>query len=307
MTHGPVPTVSIGLAVYNGANYLAGAIESILDQTYTDFELIVSDNASTDETPAIIERYAAKDPRIRVHRNEVNIGGARNENLTFEMSCGKYFRLAAHDDLCAPTLLEACVDVLEADPGIVVCYTGSVHIDDEGAVTDTKLLKRGMALRPSDRFREISARRHDCEPMYGLIRSDALRSVRPQGNYVDADRVLLSELALRGRFLELPVPLFYKRFHAKNAYIDWNARMAWYNPTEKTRIALPLWLAFRGLLSGVFRAPISTTEKLRCMGVATGWALSNWKRLAKDVAVAGWLLTRPRHKRAWPEGAYNWE
>ena len=78
--------MSIGLAVYNGEKYLAEAIESLLAQTFRDFELIISDNASTDGTAEICERYAARDPRIRYSRNTTNIGGANNENLTFSMA-----------------------------------------------------------------------------------------------------------------------------------------------------------------------------------------------------------------------------
>ncbi|MEZ4707760.1 MAG: glycosyltransferase, partial [Caldilineaceae bacterium] len=80
------PKVSIGLAVYNGEDYLSEAIESILNQSFSDFELIISDNASTDRTTAICEAYAAQDARIRYHRNETNIGGANNENLTMQMA-----------------------------------------------------------------------------------------------------------------------------------------------------------------------------------------------------------------------------
>ena len=131
------PTVSIGLAVYNGENYLALAIESVLAQTFTDFELIISDNASTDHTPEICAEYAAKDNRIRYHRNSSNIGATRNENLTFAMSRGKYFRWLGHDDLCAPDQLAACVAVLESDPTVVLCHSEVVEIDDDGNRTGT--------------------------------------------------------------------------------------------------------------------------------------------------------------------------
>src|SRR5262245_52473779 len=96
------PTVSIGLAVYNGGQYLAQAIESILGQSYADFELIISDNASTDETETICRSYVARDERIRYSRNATNIGGARNENLTTTLARGRYFRWAAHDDYLEP-------------------------------------------------------------------------------------------------------------------------------------------------------------------------------------------------------------
>src|SRR5262245_57216615 len=94
-----VPRVSIGLPVYNGAKYLAEAIDSLLEQTFSDFELIISDNGSTDATPAICEEYAAKDGRIRFLRQEINRGLAWNWNCVLEESRGAYFKWAACDDL----------------------------------------------------------------------------------------------------------------------------------------------------------------------------------------------------------------
>ena len=103
------PKVSIGLPVYNGERYLREALDSILGQTFRDFELIICDNASTDETAAICADYAARDPRIRYHRQTHNIGATANFNHTFELARGAYFKWAAHDDVLAPTWLEKCV------------------------------------------------------------------------------------------------------------------------------------------------------------------------------------------------------
>ncbi len=126
------PRVSVGLAVYNGENYLREAIDSILAQTFTDFELILSDNASTDKTQEICLEYAAKDKRIRYYRNDQNIGGIRNQIRTVELSRGEYYKLAAHDDVCAPDFLEKCVEVLDRDPSVVLCYPKTKIIDENG-------------------------------------------------------------------------------------------------------------------------------------------------------------------------------
>ncbi len=152
---GASPTISIGLPVWNGARYLADAIESILSQTFTDFELIISDNASTDDTAQIAQNFAERDRRIRYHRNEENIGGARNENLTFELSRGRYFRLSAYDDLVEPTLLERCVETLEQDPDAVLCFPETLVIDERGEVTHAEANTRGTASSPSQRFANL--------------------------------------------------------------------------------------------------------------------------------------------------------
>src|SRR3984957_9664125 len=104
-TAGSPPRVSIGLPVYNGEKWLAQSVDSLLSQTFSDFELIICDNASTDGTDAICRRYAEQDQRVRYIQNAENIGGMLNANLSFGVARGEYFRWAAHDDRCEPTLL----------------------------------------------------------------------------------------------------------------------------------------------------------------------------------------------------------
>ena len=93
-----VPRVSIGLPVLNGEKYVAEALDAILAQSFLDFELIISDNASTDATPDICADYARRDARIRLHRHPSNLGAAPNFNFVFQRSRGEYFKWAAHDD-----------------------------------------------------------------------------------------------------------------------------------------------------------------------------------------------------------------
>lgn len=93
------PMVSIGTPVYNGAKYLRKALDSLLEQTFTDFELIISDNASTDDTQAICEEYARRDSRIRYVRQSMNIGAAENFRFVQQQAKGEFFMWAAHDDL----------------------------------------------------------------------------------------------------------------------------------------------------------------------------------------------------------------
>ena len=92
-----IPKVSIGLPVFNGERYIRCAIDSILKQTFDDFELIISDNASEDRTAAICKGYEERDKRIHCHRFETNEGAARNYTAVFEMARGEYFKWAAYD------------------------------------------------------------------------------------------------------------------------------------------------------------------------------------------------------------------
>jgi glycosyltransferase involved in cell wall biosynthesis len=202
------PTVSIGLPVYNGDRYLAETIESILAQTYSDLELIICDNASTDATREICEQLAARDHRVRYHRNTENLGAARNFNRTVELARGKYFKWNGHDDPVPPNLLEHCVAVLERDPTVVIAY-GTPHPIDEherptrpGPLVAARLRPRlGLASRnPRIRYFACIAvpAGHPAGVNFGLIRSDALRRALPLGSFVSHDLPFLAEMTLRG-------------------------------------------------------------------------------------------------------------
>jgi glycosyltransferase involved in cell wall biosynthesis len=122
--------VSIGLPVFNGENYLEAAVDSILAQTFKDFELIISDNASTDRTQEICQRYCGRDSRVRYFRSEQNHGAAWNFNRVFELASGEYFKWAAHDDMIAPDFLQKCVAVLDEDPTVVLCHSQVQFINE---------------------------------------------------------------------------------------------------------------------------------------------------------------------------------
>jgi glycosyltransferase involved in cell wall biosynthesis len=301
---GAAPTVSICLPVFNGENYLAEAIESMLAQTFTDFELVITDNASTDRTEEICRKFADADGRVRYHRNERNVGGARNQAIAVDLSKGRYVRLSAHDDKMAPTHLEECLAVLEQRPDVVIVFTSTVVLDDVGAVVGGYHSTRGTGPTPSARFRELIFRDHNCDAIYGVIRGDALRSVRPMENFIDGDKVFLCRLAFHGPFLSIERPLFYKRFHPKNHVTNWRDRMAWYNPDAKGKASFPNWLELASFTTAVATAPIPVRERLRCGATTLHWVVRYSTKLAKDLLVAaGSLLPRRKSRQA----VYNWE
>ena len=302
------PLVSVGLAVYNGERYLAEAIDSILAQTFTDFELIISDNASTDATAEICRERARRDRRIRYSRNPVNIGGARNENLTVTLARGRYFRWAAHDDYLEPTLLERCVDVLERQPEVVICYTQVREIDSDS--NTLQIISRNNADSPSAamRFGRIILSGDFLEETYGLMRVDVLRTTRLQADYTASDRTLMAELSLHGRFHEVPEVLFAKRLHDKNVYVDWRTRLAWFAPDRAGAITFPWWAQWQDLWSTVARVDVAPATKLRCAGMVAVWTVVRAPKLAKDVAVALVMLVRGKQWRLRRYAAtQNWE
>jgi glycosyltransferase involved in cell wall biosynthesis len=302
------PRVSIGLAVRNGALYLQQAVNSILAQTFTDFELIICDNASTDSTEAICRAYAEQDARVRYWRNPQNIGGANNENLTFTKARGEYFRWAAHDDVLAPTLLEKCVAVLDSQPDVVLCYTEIIEIDDSNNQIKLTNRQKGVAAQPHQRLQELMYRDHTCEMTYGVIRTDVLRQTRLQQNYTDSDRTLLCELALYGRFHEIEEPLFYKRYHAANQYLDWRERMTWFKPGSQGDITFPNWLQFADMWATVDRGALSPAERMRCYLVTGRWSLRHSLRMGKEAAINGYMAVHNRQWRIQKHArVHNWE
>lgn len=303
-----IPRVSIGLAVYNGDKYLEEAIQSILNQTYRDFELIISDNASTDRTAEICEKYTLLDPRIRYFRNATNIGGANNENMTFQLSRGEYFRWAAHDDICAPDLIEKEVAVLDRDSSIVLCTSMIVEIDENGNHLRINSRNNGKSPKSYERFARIASSQDFLEETYGLMRAAILRKTRLQLNYTASDRTLMCEMSLYGRFYEVPEPLFYKRFHSGNVYLDWRTRMAWFDTGFVGKIVFPFWTQFLDYFVTIHRVPISQSEKLRCYFFMLGpWLWIYGKKMVKDILIGLYMLI---HSSEWRKKRYartnNW-
>jgi glycosyltransferase involved in cell wall biosynthesis len=285
---GRVPKVSVGLAVFNGEQYLEAAVDSILGQTFKDLELILSDNASTDRTEEICRRHAARDSRVRYVRNARNIGGANNENQTFRLARAPLFRWAAHDDLMEKQALERCVAVMDAHTEVTLCYTGVVVIDEHGTEHERFLPGKALDASPSRRFFDLYTLSHNCETSYGLMRSAVLRRTDLQLNYTDSDRTLLAELALHGPFWQVPEYLFRKRYHPRmstSQFSDWRARMAWFAPEGHDRRLSPYWLQFLHYLRIIRRVPLPLHERLSCLGLMVWWAARyrRWWAMFRDL------------------------
>lgn len=206
------PKVSIGLPVFNGEKYVGAAIESMLEQTFTDFELVISDNASTDRTESICRAWADRDPRIRYFRNDRNVGASANYTRVFERSRGEYFKWTAHDDVYAETYLEKCVAVLDHEPDTVLCHARRARINAEGELL--RIRPKGVDIvgpTPHERFRSALAGWYY---VWGLVRRDVLAQTKLLGAFVHHDFALISRLSLFGNIRELPKILCFFREHA---------------------------------------------------------------------------------------------
>jgi len=289
------PTLTIGLPVYNGQNYLEQAVRALLAQTYTDFELVISDNASTDQTSAMCAAFAAEDPRVRHVRHEENQGLIWNFNRAFELARGTYFKWSAHDDLLGPDFLRLCVEALEADPSLAVCCTTVAVIDAEGyelqpGVNEGDTVRDPLGVtRLRDRSgdergleSESIARRHRgvllestrCYEEFGVIRADAIRATPLREYYPGSEKVFLTELALQGKVKVLPEVAMFMRVHDDRLSSQAGSadRRALYLPPSGRRrrtLVPPQVRCAWGYWRAVWRQPMPLRDRLGCVANIT--------------------------------------
>jgi glycosyltransferase involved in cell wall biosynthesis len=280
----------VGLPVYNGARYLEAALTNLTSSDHDGLVVVVSDNASTDGTPDIIRTAARRDERIRSVRHDENVGANRNFNGLVQHCRTPYFKWAAVDDLVDPALLAASLDALEDDPHAVLAYGDPVLIDDDGyplsQVVETT--PRATQATPSARFADVLANEVWCTSVFGVMRSDVLRSTALLRPFYGADKVLLSELAVKGRFLRVE-PSFYRRCHdEQSTVLDAKAKAEWTAGRRSGRTPAVLQ-ATAAYLDVARRADAALTDRARMLG-----------------SVAGTTIRVDRLKKAFLPGPYNY-
>lgn len=291
------PHVSIGLPVYNGERYLKDTLDSILTQTFKDFELIISDNASNDSTELICRDYSAKDSRVRYYRNSKNLGAPNNFNRTVELSSGLYFKWAAYDDLIEPSFLEKAVSILDNDPTVILCHCKILVIDQNSKVIgncDDRALTKIASVKPHERFSDLISIRNPCWSIFGVMRADLLRLTPLHGDYIGADRNLLAELGLMGKIYEIQEYLFLRRDHPesytrrfceKRFAIDvknYDTQAAWWSKDKFTNF--PNWKDLSEFIRSIKRVKLGPKEKMLCYLQLFHWFFSEgWKFLWGDI------------------------
>lgn len=285
--------VSIGMPVFNGENYIEQALTSILNQSYEDFELIISDNHSTDSTEEICRNYANNDKRIKYFRNKENIGAARNYNRVFELAKGQYFKWASHDDIIAPTYLEKCVEVMDHEYQVVLCFPAICYIDEN----DTILYQQQGDLscvenRINKRLHQLISHQLKNNDIYwsvfGLIRRDILSCTDLIASYNASDQVLLLQLLLQGKFYQLPENLYFRREHPKASMTQFKSeqeRLKWFDPNIKKKIIFPHWNLFYKYLQSVQQSSIGSYAKLCCYFEVIRRFTFEWRTLAGEFKI----------------------
>lgn len=266
MTH--APRISVGLPVYNGAATIRQALDSLLAQSFGDFELIVSDNASTDSVGDIVREYARRDARVRYHQHPANIGANLNYSHVARLARGEYLKWAAAGDWCAPTFLERCVGALDADPEAVVAAPRTRLFEgDPGNARDYDHDLEVLDRMPLERLVRVTEGLYLNNAINGLIRMSALKRTRLIEPYMGADVVLMGHLAMLGRFLLVPEPLFYRRMEAETSTSlqDAAAKQRHHYPRPTARTLLQGWKRELGWFRAGVRAPMSLRQRAQVL------------------------------------------
>jgi glycosyltransferase involved in cell wall biosynthesis len=305
------PRVSLGMPVYNAQRFLREVLDSILAQTFTDFEFIISDNGSTDATEAICREYAARDQRVQYDPNDrTNHGPAWNYNRTEALSRGEFFKWCAADDLLAPTLIEKCVAALDADRGAVMAWPQTRVIDEDSKpIRDNTFVLPTDSESPARRFSaliNVKHKRHGAFEIFSLIRLKALRAFPRKGAYARADSVVLARLSLFGRFHLVQEYLFLNRDHRGRSVRSLPVRLSrgrsklskyigvgpipateWWDASKKGKIVFPEWRILKEYWTSPAMAPLSMGQKIGCWVRLVAFTLRILPKLVRDLIIAG--------------------
>ena len=213
MTNNSLPSVGIGLPVYNNAKYLSKTLDSLLNQTYPNITVYLSDDCSDDGTHDICESYAKKDDRIKYFRNEENLGANGNLEKVLSLASTDYFMFARGHEILSPDHIRDCVRILEEDKKVVLSFVTTQWIDETNKIISNKPIgyfdTRGFDV--VTRCALVFWGRLEC--FYGLTRTEVMKSIRFSENIIANDVIMLLEMALIGSFAHVRSGVRYRRYH----------------------------------------------------------------------------------------------
>jgi glycosyltransferase involved in cell wall biosynthesis len=289
------PRVTIGLPLYNGQRFVAQTLDSLLAQDFKDFEIVVSDNASTDASVTVVERYVQRDSRVRLLRQSVNLGANGNFSAVVHEARGEYFKWSTCSDLCNPGFLSSCVDLLDTQSDAVLAAPRTFIFTDDPARAQpypNDIEVRDAA--PSARFIRVNQTLKLNNAMNGLIRTHALRKLDPPiDHYIKADLVMISCLALQSAFHIAEGAHFFRRMDPQTAtsLMSVEDDRKHHYPVMSARALLPTWRLYLGWLRYIRQAPVAPAERHAAMRYVLH--MGRWERasFARDLlSAAGYLL-----------------
>jgi glycosyltransferase involved in cell wall biosynthesis len=269
------------------------AIECVQSQTFTDWELVISDNNSSDETVSICNDFASKDARIQVHKCDRNQGVAPNFNRVFELSRGKYFKWITHDDLFGPEFLQQCINELEIDETAVLVFPRVEHIDASRKIVraqqghDLSIIDQSPGRRIA-KFMQHAVQSTDIYwSLYGLMRRQAAADTRIMGFYSGMDQVFLLELALRGNLRQIQTERFLRREHpgASTLRRNWTARerALFAYADDKRILVFPYFRMLFESITAVKNSAIPALDKSQCIMAILGKCAKEWRYFLQEL------------------------
>jgi glycosyltransferase involved in cell wall biosynthesis len=281
----------IGLPVYNGERYLGAAIESHLSQSYGDFDLVISDNGSTDATPEICANFAKADSRVKYLRSNENRGILWNHRRVMEaiQTSTRYFRWAGGDDILEPGLLKAMVEVLDASCDVEAVMPATKNIGEQDDVIGS--MNKSLDAESSgvfERALKILTANYQHVVAYGLLRAPSLRAMRTGPNYVGWDPIFVWEIALRGKIFQLTEPALLRRFHRGSiSRVKTVKEMRkWVEPNAQAGMNFPHWTWSYERMRSLLASPLSAQDKLRLSSLVMRSMVWQRTQLTRDVTQA---------------------
>lgn len=292
-----MPIVTIGLPVYNGEKFLPRALDSLLAQTFEDFELIICDNASRDGTSEICAAYAARDGRIRVYRNDENLGAAKNYNLAVKLAQGEFFKWATHDDIHSPLSLELAVRAMQKYPDASVCVSAVSIVDEKGLELDRWTPSADLASPlPHVRLHRLIWSMGEPHPTYGLHRKAILEQTSLMQGYVGSDRTLLAQIAILGPIVPLTEVLHFFTIDSRRP----PRKLSTYtNPKNERQLPLRTWRVLIGHIDVALRSPAKRGHKVVVIGSIIGrFGIRDFRRLVAETIYSLRIVILRRISRA---------
>jgi glycosyltransferase involved in cell wall biosynthesis len=303
------PRVTIGVPVYNGERFIRATVDSLLAQSYGDFELIISDNASTDGTEAICREYQGKDSRVRYIRNPRNLGPAANYNVPLDAARGELFKWNAADDVCGADFLKVCIEALDCNPDAVLAYPRTKIIDADGAFVRDYDYELDLAHpRPHVRLRRLMCvhhKSHGAHEMFGVMRKAKLILAGKKRCHVRADSIVLARMALLGKLVRVESFQFFNRDHnarsskylgrrcvRPNSWISGYIGVGplpsaeWWDASLKGKIVFPEWRVMQEYYRAVSEMPLSAGDRVMCHASLTYYVGRQVPKLTRDVLIA---------------------
>jgi glycosyltransferase involved in cell wall biosynthesis len=270
------PLVSIGLPVRNGEHRVPSAIMSALTQRYSNIELVISDNASTDGTEEVCREFARRDPRVAYYRQDQNIGLLNNFVATMQLARGDLFCWLGDDDELQTDYLGRCVEVLANEERFVLVTTDTSVLWPDGVIRIASYNGTAMSSAdPVDRFGEmlrlLDGSDSALDPISAVMRREPIAAITRR-NMLREDQVFAAKMALAGPWGHIPEVLSY-------CYYDDIKR-----PDLARRLGVPVWqarfataLQFQELMRVVSDADLGRGQKRRARSAVRRWYVG-WHR-----------------------------